>query len=537
MLRRIIYIIPGIIGISSLCFMLSSHADSVIYPSQLMVNYQLAAESSIFNLTSPPDGYAPTLAPYGVLVNGSLRFWNILLNGEYNLNSLPLNSNNEIVNNTKNHSYKFGVFYVFKIPSSLEIALGVNGAGQQTLPEIIKNTGKYYDYNQSRLGIGIAGKIGLRPVQPLLLFAEAGFYPYITNTFSGNFTFPDKLQMTSLGAGVDINIWEGLSFRLAYNGNFIGDLNGMNYSETSHAVNTGIVYSWYPPLQPKITPTPTPVPTPSSVSTPAPTPTPPFPMPSELEPEETPTPEPRPVETPTPPIKPTFAPTPEIEPTPEISVPPDPSLSISTYRTYTVQKGDSLEGISFKMFGVKYRWQEIYKLNTNLIKKPNQLIIGSVLLISPKDTYGLQPLLSTFSAPSITKYTELRQSIQAELKKINSIKEIHQQLNDLYKQLSIASKQRLDTKTLLGINNEIIKREEMLTCLPAPFNNTNDMDALGAAINKKINALQYYLNVIQKILVLYDQLDKITALKANPKEIEKIITEISNLEKQLSGIK
>jgi nucleoid-associated protein YgaU len=50
-------------------------------------------------------------------------------------------------------------------------------------------------------------------------------------------------------------------------------------------------------------------------------------------------------------------------------------------RTYTVQKDDTLQKISKKLFGSYGKWYKIYKANKNKIKNPNVLRPGTVLTI------------------------------------------------------------------------------------------------------------------------------------------------------------
>ncbi|MBF0511670.1 MAG: LysM peptidoglycan-binding domain-containing protein [Candidatus Omnitrophica bacterium] len=49
--------------------------------------------------------------------------------------------------------------------------------------------------------------------------------------------------------------------------------------------------------------------------------------------------------------------------------------------TYTIQKDDTLQKISKKVFGTYSKWYKIYKANKNKIKNPNVLIPGTVINI------------------------------------------------------------------------------------------------------------------------------------------------------------
>ncbi|MCX5701405.1 MAG: LysM peptidoglycan-binding domain-containing protein [Candidatus Omnitrophica bacterium] len=48
---------------------------------------------------------------------------------------------------------------------------------------------------------------------------------------------------------------------------------------------------------------------------------------------------------------------------------------------YTVQKGDTLQKISKKMYGTTKKWNTIYEANTNTLKGPNKIYTGQVLNI------------------------------------------------------------------------------------------------------------------------------------------------------------
>ena len=53
----------------------------------------------------------------------------------------------------------------------------------------------------------------------------------------------------------------------------------------------------------------------------------------------------------------------------------------SSYDTYTVQKGDTLGGISMKVYGTSKRWKQIFEANQDVLKDPNRLKVGQVLRI------------------------------------------------------------------------------------------------------------------------------------------------------------
>jgi nucleoid-associated protein YgaU len=49
--------------------------------------------------------------------------------------------------------------------------------------------------------------------------------------------------------------------------------------------------------------------------------------------------------------------------------------------TYTVQSGDTLGSIAVKVYGVSWKWQEIYELNRDRLSSPTSLQVGQRLLI------------------------------------------------------------------------------------------------------------------------------------------------------------
>ena len=54
----------------------------------------------------------------------------------------------------------------------------------------------------------------------------------------------------------------------------------------------------------------------------------------------------------------------------------------STISYYIVAKGDSLWGIAKKQLGDGTRYIEIYKLNQNIVKRPNMIKIGQKLILT-----------------------------------------------------------------------------------------------------------------------------------------------------------
>lgn len=51
------------------------------------------------------------------------------------------------------------------------------------------------------------------------------------------------------------------------------------------------------------------------------------------------------------------------------------------YGVYTVEKGDTLSGISKELLGEANRYKEIFNLNTDILSDPNKIQIGQKLKI------------------------------------------------------------------------------------------------------------------------------------------------------------
>lgn len=50
-------------------------------------------------------------------------------------------------------------------------------------------------------------------------------------------------------------------------------------------------------------------------------------------------------------------------------------------KTYVVKKGDTLSGISKKLYGTPNRWREIWSLNKNRVPSPDKLKVGTKLIL------------------------------------------------------------------------------------------------------------------------------------------------------------
>ncbi len=69
------------------------------------------------------------------------------------------------------------------------------------------------------------------------------------------------------------------------------------------------------------------------------------------------------------------------ESAPVVAPPADQNGGNMQAQTYTVQKDDTLQKISKKLFGTYSKWYKIYKANKDKIKNPNLLKPGTVLTI------------------------------------------------------------------------------------------------------------------------------------------------------------
>jgi nucleoid-associated protein YgaU len=51
------------------------------------------------------------------------------------------------------------------------------------------------------------------------------------------------------------------------------------------------------------------------------------------------------------------------------------------YTTYTVKRGDTLSELSLELLGTSRRWRELYELNRDVIRDPDNLQAGTVLKV------------------------------------------------------------------------------------------------------------------------------------------------------------
>ena len=94
------------------------------------------------------------------------------------------------------------------------------------------------------------------------------------------------------------------------------------------------------------------------------------------------TPSPEPTTAPAPTLEPTPTPTPASTPAPEPSLTPaepDPVALVPEYEVYMVQQGDSLLGISEKLYGTTSRVSEIMELNG--MSDPDKIFFGKELRV------------------------------------------------------------------------------------------------------------------------------------------------------------
>lgn len=72
-----------------------------------------------------------------------------------------------------------------------------------------------------------------------------------------------------------------------------------------------------------------------------------------------------------------------VEKAPEVPPPPPPVAPppVPEVRHYTVQRGDTLEGIAVKMYGDRTKWRLIFEANRDKITNKDRIFPGQELVI------------------------------------------------------------------------------------------------------------------------------------------------------------
>jgi Uncharacterized protein containing LysM domain len=68
-------------------------------------------------------------------------------------------------------------------------------------------------------------------------------------------------------------------------------------------------------------------------------------------------------------------------PAPAVSMPSQSAGTGSEYSLYVVQKGDTLQKISEKVYGTIKKWKKIFDYNSDSLKNPNKIYPGQKLKI------------------------------------------------------------------------------------------------------------------------------------------------------------
>jgi nucleoid-associated protein YgaU len=67
--------------------------------------------------------------------------------------------------------------------------------------------------------------------------------------------------------------------------------------------------------------------------------------------------------------------------TPPAATPSTPAPQPTVYTTYTVKRGDTLSELSLQLLGTSRRWRELYELNKDVIRDPDNLHAGTELKV------------------------------------------------------------------------------------------------------------------------------------------------------------
>ena len=63
---------------------------------------------------------------------------------------------------------------------------------------------------------------------------------------------------------------------------------------------------------------------------------------------------------------------------------PTATVSVPTVTSYTVERNDTLQGISLKVYGTSKKWKQIFEANKDQLKSPDRIYAGQILKI-PQD--------------------------------------------------------------------------------------------------------------------------------------------------------
>lgn len=76
---------------------------------------------------------------------------------------------------------------------------------------------------------------------------------------------------------------------------------------------------------------------------------------------------------------------------PEVTHPVEPVVSDQAVEDYTVQKDETLQKISEKLYGTTKKWVKIFELNKDVLKGPNKIYPGQVIKVPAYSHKQAQP--------------------------------------------------------------------------------------------------------------------------------------------------
>ena len=71
-----------------------------------------------------------------------------------------------------------------------------------------------------------------------------------------------------------------------------------------------------------------------------------------------------------------------------VIAPPVDASKVMVMKKYTVLKGDTLQSISKRFFGTTKRWKDIYEINQEILKKPDDIYPGQIIDIPIEEMAG-----------------------------------------------------------------------------------------------------------------------------------------------------